>query len=560
MKLFPSQNSLVRLARAPYITHVLRWALVCWVVVFWRLDYVALLDDGAHYAQLTREMIQQGSWLVPLLDGSPFIDKPVLFHWLQGAAFYVLGENETAARLPSALSAILLFVLTRFLGRRLFEPAAGERAWLMLATVPATFVLSRVGYLDMLFTVSTFGSIACLVTAGLQGGTRLQYVGYAALVLAVMTKGPVALALVGTFFALGWLVDRDCRRALQTLDWRTGLVLVVLGAAPWFVWMHDRFGDAFIQGYVMLGHTFYLAPRSSASSTDHAFYLEMFVMVFFPWSLVVIGYLVDTIRRRRAGVPPPTAEKLLWIWIASVLLLFTAARFRVDRYIFPAAPAVCLLAARAWLSAKRDETECGSTFTRFAIFASAVVLAVAGVVVGIRLPAIGVDVPVLAFLLPLTLSLGGTVLAVAMWRNQFRPPAVLNMPIGTLISVYALLVVTGFPLVEQVRPTRQVGQWLQSTVRENESVGLYALDRWQPALRYYGTHPLQRLDSADAAREFLTASSNRWVVTRRDAFAGLRAVDPSVEIAFAVPAVVGTSGTGIRRQIWNDVVVARRGR
>src|SRR6185295_18418402 len=81
----------------------LRWAAIAWIVVFWRLGYASLMDpDEAHYAELTREMLHARSWFVPLLDGQPFIDKPFLFHWLQGASMAVLGETELAARLPSA--------------------------------------------------------------------------------------------------------------------------------------------------------------------------------------------------------------------------------------------------------------------------------------------------------------------------------------------------------------------------------------------------------------------------------------------------------------------------
>jgi 4-amino-4-deoxy-L-arabinose transferase-like glycosyltransferase len=69
------------------LLRILGWAAIAWIVVFWRLGYASLLDpDEAHYAELTREMLHSGSWMVPLLDGQPFIDKPVLFHWLQGAA------------------------------------------------------------------------------------------------------------------------------------------------------------------------------------------------------------------------------------------------------------------------------------------------------------------------------------------------------------------------------------------------------------------------------------------------------------------------------------------
>jgi 4-amino-4-deoxy-L-arabinose transferase-like glycosyltransferase len=559
MDLRPSPGRVLAVDVQPrLLTHLLRWTLVCWVVIFWRLDYVALLDDGAHYAQLTREMLQRSSWLVPILDGSPYIDKPVLFHWLQGLAFWLFGESELAARMPSALSAIVLFALTRFLGRRLFESSAGERAWLMLATVPATFVLSRVGYLDMLFTTFTFGAVACLLVSALDDRPKLQYVGYAALAFAVMTKGPVALVLVGAFFAFAWVADRQCRSAIRALDWKVGLCLVVLGSAPWFIWMHGRFGDDFVRDYLLMGHVFYLAPRASGSSADHGFYLEMFVTVFFPWSLVAIGYLVDTGRRRWRGISPSAAEKFLWLWIATVVVVFTAARFRVDRYVFPAAPACCLLAARAWLCAKREASGSEYAATRLAVFAVALLMAVFGVVLALRLPTLDLDLPVTAFLLPAVLGIGGLVILVSMLRHGLRPPAVLNMPIGVLIAVYALVVALGFPVLEQLRPTRQVGAWLNSSVPETGRVGLYGLDRWQSALRFYATRPVERLASEEEARQFLLAGKGQWIVTRREVFDNLVVGDPGIRLAFTVPAVVGTSGSGIRRQLWSDVVVARR--
>ena len=49
-----------------------KWAAVCWVILFWKLGAPSLMDpDEAHYAQLTREMLQAGNWMIPLLDGLP---------------------------------------------------------------------------------------------------------------------------------------------------------------------------------------------------------------------------------------------------------------------------------------------------------------------------------------------------------------------------------------------------------------------------------------------------------------------------------------------------------
>jgi 4-amino-4-deoxy-L-arabinose transferase-like glycosyltransferase len=93
------------------------WGLMAWTVVFWRLGYLSLMDpDEAHYAQLTREMLRAHSWLVPLLDGAPYIDKPVLFHWLQGLSVAALGESELANRLPNALSALCLIAIVPWVG------------------------------------------------------------------------------------------------------------------------------------------------------------------------------------------------------------------------------------------------------------------------------------------------------------------------------------------------------------------------------------------------------------------------------------------------------------
>src|SRR4029450_8610252 len=156
--------------------------------VFWRLGYASLLDpDEAHYAELTREMLHSGSWLVPLLDGKPFIDKPVLFHWLQGASVLLLGDTEFAAPLPTALSAIGLFAITRWVGIALFSEEVGSLGALMFATIPATFALSSIALFDMVFALFLFGGVGCLLVAGQRSSTRTELCGFALLTLAVMT-------------------------------------------------------------------------------------------------------------------------------------------------------------------------------------------------------------------------------------------------------------------------------------------------------------------------------------------------------------------------------------
>jgi len=191
------------------VLHAAGWIALIWLVIFWRLGYLSLLDpDEAHYAQITKEMIGAREWLVPLVGGVPFIDKPVLFHWLQGLSFLTFGMNEFAARLPSALAAVALVWTTFWLGRELFDRATGGRAAAMLLTMPATFALSSIGLFDMLFTAFLFGAVACLIVAALRERAWLQWPGYLLLSLAIMTKGPAAALLLGVAFAIALVLVR----------------------------------------------------------------------------------------------------------------------------------------------------------------------------------------------------------------------------------------------------------------------------------------------------------------------------------------------------------------
>src|SRR4051812_29662799 len=278
----------------------LSWLAITWVVVFWRLGYPSLMDpDEAHYAELTREMLRAGRWLVPLLDGQPYIDKPILFHWLQGASMTLFGQTELAARLPSALAAIALFWTTRRTGILMFGKSVGEWGAVMFATIPATFMLSSIGLFDMIFTALLFGAVSSLIEAAARPSRLREAVGYALLSFAIMIKGPVALVLAGLFCVAAWAAGGEPRARVAWLRWKTGLAAAALGAAPWFVWMFAHFGDAFVQGYVLAGNLYYFTQPESWSSRaiSHVFYVRVLAGGFFPWSTIAIARLVELARR-----------------------------------------------------------------------------------------------------------------------------------------------------------------------------------------------------------------------------------------------------------------------
>jgi 4-amino-4-deoxy-L-arabinose transferase-like glycosyltransferase len=535
----------------------LRWIAIGWIVVFWRLGYPSLLDpDEAHYAELTREMLHKSSWLVPLLDGKPFIDKPVFFHWLQGLSVMLLGESEFAARLPSAMAALALFAGVRWIGIALLGAEAGEWGAIMFATIPATFALSSLALFDMVFTAFLFGGVGCLLVAGRERRRSVEYVGYGLLTLAIMTKGPVALVLVGIFLTIAWCAGGALRERVDALRWKSGLGAVALAASPWFVWMDLKFGRTFVEGYILAGNLWYFTQPATFSgrAVSHAYYARAFVGAFFPWSAVVVGRGVDALRRRASDVACSVDEKLLWLWMLTVFGFFSIARFKLDHYVFPAAPACCLVAARAWQEAAADVRGTGGT--RAGVLAIAGLLIVAGSFGCVYLFDLGLDLPWIAIALPLALLCGGIALMSASAAREWQVPRTALIPVLMLLVVYLVTVGVGYPALEHTRPTAIVAKRLRWFAAPQSPVALYELERWRASLRYYLGRPIARLDTPEDLAAFIADHRPAYVVLRRQDYLAQRAAGLPLYEVIRRPAVFGTTGTGLRRQRWGYLVVA----
>lgn len=422
-------------------------------------------------------------------------------------------------------------------------------------------MLAGVGVFDMIFTTFLFGAVACILVSALRGRPRLQYAGYGLLVLAVMIKGPVALLLAGGFFAAGLLCGRGCRAALLSLHWIRGSVVVVVASLPWFVWMWLTFGTQFLQHYFLAGNLWYVTQPAHFSSRafNHTLYVSTFLAGFFPWSLVVLGAVVDVIRRRRSVAPLKPEEILLWVWMAVVFVFFSFARFKVDRYVYPAAPACCLLAAHAWLSASVSRPNLAAardnSGAKWSIGLLGICLVAAGVTAGLVMFQLGLDLPRAAVVIPISLLAGGMALTLTMVLRRAVSPALFAGVLLMLLVIYGSVVTIGFPIIDQVRPTADVGEILRVQLADNDKVGLYRLERWRSSLRYYVMRPVERLQDPDELERFFEKNPSGYVLMLDDEYRRLTEMGIGLRLITTRPAVTGTTGQGFRRQKWGALVV-----
>lgn len=182
---------------------------LCYFPLFLHLDALSLrLWDESRRAVNALEMLQNGNWLVPHFIGEPDMwgVKPPLLVWLQAFFMRLIGYNELAVRMPSALAGVATALLLVWFGcRKLQRPALGYFAALVLVTLP--------GYLEQAHSART-GDYDALLTLWLSGGLlfffsysqatrrqlRIRYLWLTTMcfILGVWTKG-----VAGLFFLPG---------------------------------------------------------------------------------------------------------------------------------------------------------------------------------------------------------------------------------------------------------------------------------------------------------------------------------------------------------------------
>src|SRR6202048_4812121 len=100
-------------------------AILGTVLWFALLGQRPLFDpDEGRYAEIPREMLSGGDWVIPHLNGLVYLEKPPLQYWLTALAFRGFGMNEFTARLCTGLAGYLSLVTVFFFGRKLWGPDA----------------------------------------------------------------------------------------------------------------------------------------------------------------------------------------------------------------------------------------------------------------------------------------------------------------------------------------------------------------------------------------------------------------------------------------------------
>lgn len=346
--------------------HLVRWRHCCWravagpgfllcsslVINLVGNAATPLWDrDEPRFATATREMIERGDWIVPTFNGDLRTDKPILIYWLMRGAYMLFGDNPFAARLVSSVAGAVACLLTYGLAQAMFGRRVAILAGWMLALSPMLIVESKLATVDALLLAEIAGCqwiLWRIVSQPGDGKSRSARWLWLLLGLAVLTKGPVALAIVGVTL-LGFGAIRHEWSWLRRLEPWSGLAILAVVVLPWAVAVQVLTGGEFLRH--SLGH--HVVSRSLTPLENHrgfpGYYVVSVLGMMAPWGFFLPLAIA-------AGWKKPRRDPrfaFLAAWAIGTLLLFEAVRTKLVHYYLPAYPALALWLAASFVDRQR---------------------------------------------------------------------------------------------------------------------------------------------------------------------------------------------------------------
>jgi 4-amino-4-deoxy-L-arabinose transferase-like glycosyltransferase len=326
---------------------------VCAFLFFFGLGAFGFVGaDEPRYAQIAREMYNRHDWIVPTLNGSPWMEKPALLYWKAMSSYRIFGVHDWAARIPAAFHATGLVLVVFFFIRR-FRPGRELDAALITASCFGVIGFARGASTDMLLSAPFCVALLAWWSWHETGRKLWLAVFYALLGVGTLAKGPIAPVLAVLIVGAYALCRREAKIFLRSLWW-PGFLLFFSVALPWYVALQIKVPQFF--------RFFFLEQNLQRFGTNRYqhrqpfwYYILVFLLAVFPWVVFTISAIAEAakgaLRKLRGERSDPDAATEDWfpvfllLWIVIPVAFFSFSQSKLPGYILPAIPPAALLTA-----------------------------------------------------------------------------------------------------------------------------------------------------------------------------------------------------------------------
>jgi 4-amino-4-deoxy-L-arabinose transferase-like glycosyltransferase len=288
-------------------------------------------------------MVLTGDWVIPRINGLPFIQKPPLYFWLEAIGLALAGTSLLVARWVSIAAALATaYVVYRFTKTRFGESAA---RWSLIVLLTSLFFFGggQFASLDMLVCACITCSILFAVEAAEAPPPRATYLwlaSYTAAALGMLAKGLMGIVIPGLVFVVWALATRRPRLILAAVQVR-GIVLLLLITVPWFAAVEQRM-PGFLRFFFIHNHFERYAESGFNNPKGVWYYFALVLVGTLPWSIV----LFHAARAGLAGTEQGRRAVMLGLLFSlTVILFFTIPSSKLPGYVLSSVPPLAIVLA-----------------------------------------------------------------------------------------------------------------------------------------------------------------------------------------------------------------------
>ncbi len=481
----------------------------CFFLFFFNLNQWDLWSpDEPRYAQVAREMVDGGDWILMHYNGSLYSDKPPLFFWLIAFSSHLWqGFTSFSVRFPSAFFGTLTVLITFLLGRSLYDSRAGLFSGLILATSFKFAFLATRANMDTTLTFFTTASLFCFIqwyhhwkSDGKEKRSIKDYLiygFYVGMALATLTKGPVGF-LLPLFVSLIYLTLLKDWEGIKRMKLLPGMLLFLVIVLSWYLPALSKGGwDYFNE--TILRHSVGRFAKGMIHVRPFYYYLYAFPADFLPWTFflpaaVTYGYSKERTEKRKSFL-------FLLTWFAVIFLFFSLNKGKRDLYLLPLFPAASLMVGKAWNDFTFSPVD---PFKQKWVLFPLLGLITLTFVIGAAIPwVVSIKFPsFLYYSLPaVLLAVGGSIAMFILYRFK-NYGTIFFLIVGVVAGGFFYTLRTIFPQMNPYQSARFISEQVRSQIQPGEKLATYGFET-APYNYYTEIIPILELGKEEALIHFL---------------------------------------------------------
>ena len=485
------------------------YIVLCIIIYILGSLFIPLMEiDSVQYANISREMLQNKSFLQIFDQGKDYLDKPPLLFWLSSLSMYLFGLNDFAFRLPSILMAILAIYSTYKFTLLYYSNEIAALAALVLASTQAMFLITHDVRTDTMLMAWVMLAIWQFAIWLNNRKWSSLIIAFTAVAFGMMTKGPIALMVPVFSFAPHLIMHRNFKMLFRW-EYLLGIGIIIILLIPMDIGLYQQFDlhpeKVMYEKTGTSGLRFFYWTQSFGRITgesvwhendDFFFLFQNLLWGFLPWTLFLIfGLISECTKIIRTKFTLNKNEE--WIVLPGFLITYTAlgiSNYQLPHYIYVVLPFTAIIAAKSLhsLVINWENRIFKNIINGINIFIYILILSILLVLL---LFTFNTNI----YLVIASLSVMGIFFLIVMVKKTEAIPRVIQFALFTIVTTNLLLTIFFYPKLLEYQLGNEVSKVIRQKNIDKNNFYLYQV-YYERSLDFYSNYSFQNIENLDSLK------------------------------------------------------------